>query len=776
MANVVIANAFLGEPLRIRDVMGGAFVIIGVGFIGGFSPYNPEPLTGERLHELVAWPGAITIYCVYGLMMLGMLYVVRKYGHTSVYYHILLTSAIGSFSVISSRPVATFTLQTLAGAAAGTVDSRLQAWVPNKTVCEASDGFGDGAEWRLADPSDLASVRLAAQARAPAPLDLGSGSGDYSYVPDALTDGYGCYYLGIGQLHHPSFWVFLLLLIISAFAQLKYLNDALRLYSYADVIPYHYACFTTLSVLGSMIVFKEFQLPYYQPTIVSTEYSSGSVTATPVPTELTTDGCPKFYELHFFLDGLGMTFMGVYFLVTMRDAKAKKSKGGKYAYDGLLEQVENGEQPHASVDLLEETEGAEGGGEQPEETATARTDVVEIHLGDEEFADSNGGAAIDGQRSSNLFEEESPPLQQPLHPTLSARQRRHHQEAASALRLAISPGRSRVRSSWAVTGRLPPARLLIQAGGTTRPLLRMYRYREEGARGAAVYWIKWRRPPQRCCRSRCREEGGSASTRARRMTPATHVSTMWSRSLRLWAEGIRRPSCSTRAIESRRTRRRRHGERASARGARRECRSRAARLRRAAELHRAARPDAIARGARPCRRRRSKGARVQRSVWWRRSRAAGARRAETTCIGRASGVWTKSRVIYVSRKPIKHAHYTLHAHEAMQHAHLRIGRALQRAHPSRKVVERVQRAAVFLLLLLRLLKEGLARARRARELRLHRNTRLSQAVEHRRRRDRHLEPHTARQARAQRPNRRGEHALVATVGVAAATAAARREN
>ena len=409
MANVVIANAFLGEPLRIRDVMGGAFVIIGVGFIGGFSPYNPEPLTGERLHELVAWPGAITIYCVYGLMMLGMLYVVRKYGHTSVYYHILLTSAIGSFSVISSRPVATFTLQTLAGAAAGTVDSRLQAWVPNKTVCEASDGFGDGAEWRLADPSDLASVRLAAQARAPAPLDLGSGSGDYSYVPDALTDGYGCYYLGIGQLHHPSFWVFLLLLIISAFAQLKYLNDALRLYSYADVIPYHYACFTTLSVLGSMIVFKEFQLPYYQPTIVSTEYSSGSVTTTPVPTELTTDGCPKFYELHFFLDGLGMTFMGVYFLVTMRDAKAKKSKGGKYTYDGLLEQVENGEQPHASVDLLEETEGAEGGGEQPEETATARTDVVEIHLGDEEFADSNGGAAIDGQRSSNLFEEESPP-------------------------------------------------------------------------------------------------------------------------------------------------------------------------------------------------------------------------------------------------------------------------------------------------------------------------------------------------------------------------------
>ena len=79
VANVVIANAFLGEPLRIRDVMGGAFVIIGVGFIGGFSPYNPEPLTGERLHELVAWPGAITIYCVYGLMMLGMLYVVRKY-------------------------------------------------------------------------------------------------------------------------------------------------------------------------------------------------------------------------------------------------------------------------------------------------------------------------------------------------------------------------------------------------------------------------------------------------------------------------------------------------------------------------------------------------------------------------------------------------------------------------------------------------------------------------------------------------------------------------
>ena len=131
-----------------------------------------------------------------------------------IFLWLVSTVLVISFSVISSRPVATFTLQTLAGAAAGTVDSRLQAWVPNKTVCEASDGFGDGADWRLADPSDLASVRLAAQARAPAPLDLGSGSGDYSYVPDALNDGYGCYYLGIGQLHHPSFWVFLLLLII----------------------------------------------------------------------------------------------------------------------------------------------------------------------------------------------------------------------------------------------------------------------------------------------------------------------------------------------------------------------------------------------------------------------------------------------------------------------------------------------------------------------------------------------------------------------------------
>ena len=76
-----------------------------------------------------------------------------------------------------------------------------------RSLAVNSDGFGLGAVWRLADPADLAAVR--------------------AYNATEI-DGYACYYTGVGQMDRASFWIFLFILIVTAVAQLKYLNDALK--------------------------------------------------------------------------------------------------------------------------------------------------------------------------------------------------------------------------------------------------------------------------------------------------------------------------------------------------------------------------------------------------------------------------------------------------------------------------------------------------------------------------------------------------------------------
>ena len=85
-----------------------------------------------------------------------------------------------------------------------------------RSLAVNSDGFGLGAVWRLADPADLAAVR--------------------AYNATEI-DGYACYFTGVGQMDRASFWIFLFILIVTAVAQLKYLNDALSLFSISSVIP-----------------------------------------------------------------------------------------------------------------------------------------------------------------------------------------------------------------------------------------------------------------------------------------------------------------------------------------------------------------------------------------------------------------------------------------------------------------------------------------------------------------------------------------------------------
>ena len=146
VANVIIAALFFKEKMRFRDQVGCVFITIGVGFIIGFAPKNSTPLTGRYLEELLVQPGAIVIYVVYVLAIIGLRIVVHKIGHDSVLWYILLSSLIGSFSTMAARPVATFLLQSLRGLASDTYESQLKLELTQEE-CARSNGFGDGTRW-----------------------------------------------------------------------------------------------------------------------------------------------------------------------------------------------------------------------------------------------------------------------------------------------------------------------------------------------------------------------------------------------------------------------------------------------------------------------------------------------------------------------------------------------------------------------------------------------------------------------------------------------------
>jgi len=281
VANLVIATVFLKEPFRVRDVMGGVMVVCGVVLVTAYCPTNPVPLNGDRLNQYLVDPGAIVIYCVFAVLIVTLFFAVKKVGETSVFWYLMLSSAIGAFTVMSSKPVSTFATMSIQGLAnacphGGGTDRScfFDEWdstIFTEEECALSDGFGDGTVWRIADDDDLSKLIL---------LNISSTV--------------ACYKRGFGQLHQPAFWVFIVILIVTAVAQVKYLNDALSRFSNSEVIPVHYVLFTLLSVTASTIVYQEYSIP------------EGD------------DGCPQYYKLHLFLDGVFGTFAGVYLITTNR--------------------------------------------------------------------------------------------------------------------------------------------------------------------------------------------------------------------------------------------------------------------------------------------------------------------------------------------------------------------------------------------------------------------------------------------------------------------------
>ncbi|XP_062180930.1 probable magnesium transporter NIPA4 isoform X2 [Phragmites australis] len=74
---------------------------------------------------------------------------------------------------------------------------------------------------------------------------------------------------GINQLLYPQTWVFLLVVVSCIVTQMNYLNKALDTFNTAVVSPIYYTMFTSLTILASMIMFKDWDRQ--NPTQIVTE-------------------------------------------------------------------------------------------------------------------------------------------------------------------------------------------------------------------------------------------------------------------------------------------------------------------------------------------------------------------------------------------------------------------------------------------------------------------------------------------------------------------------
>ncbi|KAJ9675609.1 hypothetical protein PVL29_024502 [Vitis rotundifolia] len=74
---------------------------------------------------------------------------------------------------------------------------------------------------------------------------------------------------GMNQLIYPQTWAFTIVVITCVITQMNYLNKALDTFNTAVVSPIYYAMFTSLTILASVIMFKDWDRQ--NPTQIVTE-------------------------------------------------------------------------------------------------------------------------------------------------------------------------------------------------------------------------------------------------------------------------------------------------------------------------------------------------------------------------------------------------------------------------------------------------------------------------------------------------------------------------
>ncbi|KDO83933.1 hypothetical protein CISIN_1g027613mg [Citrus sinensis] len=74
---------------------------------------------------------------------------------------------------------------------------------------------------------------------------------------------------GMNQLIYPQTWIFTMIVLVCVITQMNYLNKALDTFNTAVVSPIYYVMFTSLTILASVIMFKDWDRQ--NPTQIVTE-------------------------------------------------------------------------------------------------------------------------------------------------------------------------------------------------------------------------------------------------------------------------------------------------------------------------------------------------------------------------------------------------------------------------------------------------------------------------------------------------------------------------
>lgn len=273
IANSVIATFFLGEVFRRRDGLGILFVLVGVILVVVFAPQQQKVLTASLLEEYLSSAPTI-VYLVLLFGSIGALYFLcPRFGHRHVLWNLSMASLIGSLTVISSKAVSTFVLQTLEAFAVGPIFDQVDLGYGNNSIkCEE-----DGHHWEPLNETG--------------PLTYGCV---LTNVNDTVRDSEGNIVIdGLSQHDNPFLYIALIIMIVTAVAQVKYLNLGMSMFGNSEVIPCHYVTFTLFSIVGTSITYKEFAIQY--------------------------EGvCRIGINLHYFLDGCFFTFLGVWLITSDR--------------------------------------------------------------------------------------------------------------------------------------------------------------------------------------------------------------------------------------------------------------------------------------------------------------------------------------------------------------------------------------------------------------------------------------------------------------------------
>jgi len=280
IANSIIATFFLGEVFRRRDGVGIAFVLIGVILVVVYAPQQTKVLSAELLEEYLS--SAFTI--VYLILLFGSIialyFLCPRFGHRHVLWNLSMASLIGSLTVMSSKAVSTFVIQTLEAFATGPIFDQVDLGQTNATLCEE-----DGHHWEALNETG--------------PFTYGCV---LSNVNDTVRDAGGNIVIkGVSQHDNPFLYIALIIMIVTAVAQVKYLNLGMSMFGNSEVIPCHYVTFTLFSIIGTSITYQEFAIAY--------------------------EGvCRIGINLHYFLDGCAFTFAGVW-LITSDRAPTSEGNG-----------------------------------------------------------------------------------------------------------------------------------------------------------------------------------------------------------------------------------------------------------------------------------------------------------------------------------------------------------------------------------------------------------------------------------------------------------------